>query len=129
LKLDYGQLRTPIILFRCEWMKRQDNRGNPTYIRDDAGFLVVNFRHKLARASDAFIFPSQATQVFFSEDVKKPGWKVVLWKEARPMREVIDTADVFITTTVESRGLVAPETVSRPPESTSLLGAIELSVE
>jgi hypothetical protein len=36
LKLDYKQVRTLIILFRCEWMKRQDNRGNPTYIRDDA---------------------------------------------------------------------------------------------
>jgi hypothetical protein len=57
LKLDYGPVRTPIILFRYEWMKRQDNRGNPTYIRDDAGFLVVNFKHKLPKTSDPFIFP------------------------------------------------------------------------
>ena len=69
LKLDYRQLRIPIILFQCKWMKRQDNRGNPTYIRGDARFLVVNFRHKLARAFNSFIFPSQATQVFFFDDV------------------------------------------------------------
>jgi hypothetical protein len=49
LKLDYGLVRTPIILFQCEWMKRQDNRGNSTYIRDDPGFLVVNFKHKLPK--------------------------------------------------------------------------------
>ena len=36
LKLDYGPLRTPIIVFRCEWMKQRDNWGNPTYVRDEA---------------------------------------------------------------------------------------------
>ena len=30
LKLNYGPLRTPVILLRCEWMKQFDNRGNPT---------------------------------------------------------------------------------------------------
>jgi hypothetical protein len=25
LKLNYGPLRTPIIVFRCEWMKQRDN--------------------------------------------------------------------------------------------------------
>lgn len=50
-------------------------------------------------------------------------------KEVRPKREVIDTTSLFITITVESWGLVAPETVPHPPESSSLLGAIELSVE
>jgi len=83
LKLDYGPLRTPVILFRCEWLKREDNRGNSTYVRDDAGFMVVNSRHKVPKMSDPFIFPSQATQVFFSNDFRKPGWKVVLRKEAR----------------------------------------------
>jgi hypothetical protein len=43
LKLDYGPLKTQVILLRCEWMKKEDNQGNPMYIRDDAGFLVVNF--------------------------------------------------------------------------------------
>jgi hypothetical protein len=43
LKLDYRLLRNPVILLRCEWIKRVDNRGNPTYIRDEVGFLLVNF--------------------------------------------------------------------------------------
>jgi len=47
LKLDYGSLSNPMILMRCEWMKKIDNQGNPTYIRDEAGFLVVNFCHKM----------------------------------------------------------------------------------
>jgi hypothetical protein len=68
LKLDYGPMRTPVILLRCEWIKKSDNRGNPTYIWDEIGFLVVNFRHKLPSMCDPFIFPSQATQVFFSNE-------------------------------------------------------------
>jgi hypothetical protein len=78
LKLDYGPLRNPVILLRCEWIKREDNRGNPTYIRDEVGFLLVNFRHRLSNMSEPFIFLSQATQVFFSDDPSKAGWKVVL---------------------------------------------------
>jgi hypothetical protein len=129
LKLDYGPVRTPIILLRCEWLKRTDNRGNPTYVRDEAGFLVVNFRHKLPSMSDPFIFPSQATQVFFSEDPQRVGWKVVLQKEPRARREVADTSDVFITTTVETAGLTAPAHVPAPPATPCLDGATTLSIE
>ena len=58
LELDYGAVHTKIILMRCEWVKSQDNQGNPTYQRDDAGFLVVNFRYKLPRMAEPFIFSS-----------------------------------------------------------------------
>jgi hypothetical protein len=78
LKLDYGSLSSPVVLLRCQWAKPTDNRGNPTYIRDDAGFLVVNVRHNLPKMSDPFIFPSQAIQGFYSDVPNKPGWKVVL---------------------------------------------------
>jgi hypothetical protein len=127
LKLDYRLLHSPVILLRYEWFKQQDTWGNCTYTRDDAGFLVVNSRHKLPWLSDPFIFPSQATQVFFSDVPDKLGWKVVLRKEARSRREVLDTSDVFISTTVESTGLIAPDKVLPPPQNPSLVGAIELS--
>jgi hypothetical protein len=91
--------------------------------------LVVNFRHKLPRLSEPFIFPSQATQVFFSDVVDKPGWKVVLRKEARAKREVVDTTDAFISTTVDSVGLVAPRQFPQAARSVNLVGAIELSAE
>jgi hypothetical protein len=65
LKLNYGPLYTPMIILRCEWMKRQDNRGNPTYTKNGAGYLIVNFHHKLPQMEESFIFLSQATQVFF----------------------------------------------------------------
>jgi hypothetical protein len=61
--------------------------------------------------------------------VKKPGWKVVLRNEARFRREVVEAPDVFITTTVESTELVAPELLPSLPQTPSLVGAIELSEE
>jgi len=47
-------------------------------------------------SSELFIFPCQATQVFFSHDIKKPGWKVVLWKKVRSKREVANIENVTI---------------------------------
>jgi hypothetical protein len=57
---------------------------------------------------ELFIFPSQMMQLFFSKNLKKPGWKVVLWKEVGSRREVEDVEDVFITTIVEPSGLNSP---------------------
>jgi hypothetical protein len=127
LQLDYGALHTQIILMRCDWVKAQDNRGNSTYARDEAGFLIVNFRHRMPRMVEPFIFPSQATQVFFSDVVDKPGWKVVLRKEARARREVVENTDAFIATTMETTGLIAPQRFVTPTETANLVGAIELS--
>jgi hypothetical protein len=129
MKLDYGPLHTHVNLMKCKWMKRADNRGNNTYVRDEAGFLLVIFRHKLPRMADPFIFPTQATQVFFFDDQKKPGWKVVLRKEARSKGEVVNTADVFITTTSEASSLTISTEVPAHPTTQSLVGAIELSAE
>ena len=129
LQLDYGPLQTPVILLRCEWVRGHDNRGNDTYVRDEAGFLVVNFRQKMPKLAEPFIFPSQATQVFYSADIRKEGWKVVLRSEARARREVVDTADVFIATSAETGGLTAPALVPPLPQTASLVGAIELSTE
>ena len=108
-------------------MKKVDNRGNNTYTRDEVGFLIVNFCHKLPQLAHLFIFPSQATQVFFSDIQNKPGWKVVLYKEARSKREVVDISDAFITTTSEASGLSIPTKVPLPPPAVLLGRAIELS--
>ncbi len=62
LKLNYGPMHIPIIIFKCEWMKSEGNQGNPTCVRDDIGFLIVYFLHKLLLMFEPFInFPTQAT--------------------------------------------------------------------
>ena len=129
LKLDYEPLHTNVNLMKCEWMERADNQGNNTYTWDEAGFLLVNFCHKLPRMADLFIFLIQATQVFFSNDQKKPGWKVVLQKEDHSKCKVANTVDVFITITSKAFGLTVPTEVPAHPTTQSLVEAIELSAE
>lgn len=122
-KLNYGPMHTPIIIFRCEWMKMKDNWRNPTYVRDDVIFLTMNFQHKLPFMFEPFIFPSQVTHVFFFNDLKKLGWKVVLWKEICFRKKIIDIKYVFITTIMEGGGLSAPIGSPPPPSFASLIGA------
>jgi hypothetical protein len=74
-------------------------------------------------------FPVRQPRFFSSDDQKNLGWKVVLRKEARSKREVVNTTDVFIMTTSEATGLVVPTKAPPQPQPASLLGAIELTVE
>jgi hypothetical protein len=66
---------------------------------------------------------------FFFDIEGRHGWKVLLQKEAWSRREVLDTLDVFITTTVEASGLIALEDVSTPPLTVSLDGTVKLSAK
>ena len=127
---NYGELNTPIILFSCTWKKRSDNHGNSTYIRDADGFLTVNFKHNTSRAVDPYVFPSQCSQVFFSnDDSRGPGqhWKVVLRKEARGRRKVEDDDDVYMTTNNSCSGLTPSSGILNQPSEPDLTGAIVLN--
>jgi hypothetical protein len=84
LKLDYGAMSSPIVLFRCSWVKNgTDNRGNPPYKQDNAGFLLANFQHLLHELDEPLMFPSQIQQVFFWNDPNTPFLKVLLHREPR----------------------------------------------
>jgi hypothetical protein len=75
LKLDYGCLHTPMVNFRCEWIKQENTKGNPTYVRDDVSFLTVNFHHKFPLSFEPFIFPCQTTQMTSRSQVGKLCYK------------------------------------------------------
>ena len=127
LLLDYGKLNTPITLFSCQWKNRYDARRRNTYIRDDDGFLVVNFRNNVSKAVDCYVFPSQCTQVFFSDDDTRPvesNWKVVLRKEARSRRKMEEDDDLFILTNVETARMMPSYSLREHPQEPDLTGAI-----
>jgi hypothetical protein len=47
---------------------------------------------------EPFIFPFQTTHVFFFDEIKKPSWKVVLWKEAQSRKKVANIEnDAFLS--------------------------------
>lgn len=130
LLMDYGDLKTPVVVFSCLWKRRYDNLKRDTYVRDSDGFLVVNFRHNTSKAVDPYVFPSQCSQVFFSDDdLHPPGseWKVILRKEARSRRKVEEDDDVFITTNVQAAGTVPSIALQNHPTEPDLAGAIILN--
>jgi hypothetical protein len=44
IRLNYGPVSQPIILFKCDWVKNGVNKwGNPMYKDDEDGFLLANF--------------------------------------------------------------------------------------
>ncbi len=56
--LDYGPILIPVILFKCNEVKNSFDRwGNPTYKRDEDGFL-------LAQKDEPYVFPTQVQHVF-----------------------------------------------------------------
>lgn len=126
--LDYGDLKTPITLFSCEWKRRHDMRRRSSYVRDNDGFLVVNFKNNVSL--DSYVFPVQCTQVFYAEDdLHAPGsdWRVVLRKEARSKRKMEEDDDVFISTNVEAAGMVPSFSLSEHPVEPDLTGVIILN--
>ena len=127
---NYGDLRTPIIIFVCTWKKRVDNHNNNTYVRDSDGFLVVNFKHNLSRAVDPYIFPSQCAQVFFATDDLHPKgsqWMVILRKEARGRRKMEEDDDIFITTNDAAVSSSSGTSFLNEPMEPNLVGAIVLN--
>jgi hypothetical protein len=58
-------MHTPMVIFRCEWIKWEDNWRNLTYVWNDVGILTINFCYKFPLSSKPFIFPCQAIQVLF----------------------------------------------------------------
>ena len=128
---DYGDLGTAVIIFSCLWKKRTDNHNNSTYIRDGDGFLVVNFKHNIPKSVDPYVFPSQCTQVFFSDDDLRPRgsqWKVILRKEARGRRKVEEDDDLFISTNASTDGgVVSGTSLLNQSVEPNLTGAIVLN--
>lgn len=130
LQLDYGCMSSPIILFQCEWVRNGiDNRGNPTYKWDDVGFLLVNFWHLLHEHNEPFVFPSQVQQVFFWSEPWTPTWKVVLHRELRNQRVVVDSYDDCLKTCGVAFELKAPMDFHELDSSRAMIGAIELNRE
>jgi hypothetical protein len=53
----YGPISILIIVFKCNWVKNEVDRwGNPTYKRDQDGFLLANFRVFKVKDEEPYVF-------------------------------------------------------------------------
>jgi hypothetical protein len=81
LQLNYEVLNT--IVFFCNWVKANYIGNNATIKKDEYGFTFVNFTSLIPISNQSVTFPIHVQQVFFSNDPKEQGWKVVLHKDPR----------------------------------------------
>ncbi len=63
---------------------------------DDYGFTLIDFGSLIPISDQSFAFPLHVDQVFFSNDFKERGWKVVIKKEPCG-RQVIDKVQIDLT--------------------------------
>jgi hypothetical protein len=84
LQLDYGPMASPIVLFHCNWVKNgTNNKGNPTYKRDDVRFLLANFHHMLHMSlMNLLFFLHKFSKHFFGMNQRHHGEK--LWLGGNP---------------------------------------------
>uniref|UniRef100_A0A0A9FK55 DUF4216 domain-containing protein n=1 Tax=Arundo donax TaxID=35708 RepID=A0A0A9FK55_ARUDO len=90
IELNYsGQFS--VVLFKCEWVNVISRKGIK---KDKYGYTLVNFSHLIHTGEkighEHFIFPNQADQVFYVEDLTNPGWSVVM--KVKP-RDTYDTGN------------------------------------
>lgn len=93
IKLDYGQTSIPIILMRGTWIRNTTEGDNAAMVKDEFGFLTVDWRQKLRMWEEPFVWPAQVEQCFFVDVDDEVGWKVVLHKPARARRYAGSIAD------------------------------------
>ena len=57
--MDYEKVTKCIALMECDWVKHgADDNGEPTYKRDESGFLLANFSCMVEHPNDSFVLPS-----------------------------------------------------------------------
>jgi len=84
MELDY--IPHCVIILVCEWIKANYAGTNATVRKDRMGFTIANFSRMIPYGKESFAFPIQVQQVFFSDDILCPGWKVVYRTKVRGCR-------------------------------------------
>ena len=91
--------------FLCEWFKGENNRKNPTYLRDDASFMVINAWQNLPNMSEPFTFPSQI-------QAQSCGSYLVLW-----LNVILMTVKVHIVTMKNIKRMLIVKLEARKDEA------------
>jgi hypothetical protein len=112
--IDYGKFELLVLYFT--WVKANMRGVNATMKHDTYGFTLIRPNRCIWYSSDSFAFPLYMQQVFFVDDVKNLGWKVVLRKEAKSIRVAsesgrrIDVQNLSVGRDDEHPGLTLPAT-------------------
>ena len=119
VELNYNIFRQVVLI--GTWVKANYRGANATVKKDNFGFTIANFSQTIPFGRDSFAFPQQVEQVFFSDCLEAPGWKVVVRTKPRGRRVVASREDVDDGPLFRQgrdndfAGLRVPETLSEDP--------------
>ena len=126
VELNYTVFRQVVLI--GTWVKANYRGANATVKKDNFGFTIANFAQTIPFGRDSFAFPQQVEQVFFSDCLEAPGWKVVVRTELRGRRVVASRDDADDGPLFRQgrdndfAGLRVPETLSEDPVPPSEAG-------
>jgi hypothetical protein len=126
--LNYISVSQLVVLFKCYWVTHGFDRWeNPTYRGDEDGFLLANFHNLKAKVIEPFVFPSQVQQIFYVDEPNTSWWKVVLHKEARSKRIIVENSEEISSLIDNVIGTKVPLIIPEVLSNSTLVGAIELT--
>ncbi len=70
-----------VVVLLCDWVKTNYIGSSAMVKWDEYGFTFIKFTSLIPIFNQSFAFPLHVDQMFFSNDPKERGWKVVLKKE------------------------------------------------
>ena len=92
IEVDYGAFKQVVLV--ASWVQANYRGANATVKKDRWGFTVANFNRMIDFGRDSFALPGHVQQVYFSDCIESPGWKVVIRTEPRGKRVVSGENDV-----------------------------------
>jgi len=105
LELDYGRLKSVLLL--CDWVAPISRGATACVKKDQYGFTLVKLSRLMRRSANSFVFPLQASQIFFVHCEKELQWSVVVHTNSRSTRiyeeinlagspSLVDRDDVYL---------------------------------
>jgi len=131
LELDYKNHYTNVLV--CDWVCASQDAQSPNIVQDEYGFTLAKFNHMDGKVhADSFAFPLHYQQVFFSDDSKRRGWKVVCRTEVKGRRaEPVVARNVFnvlhIGNDADFIGFQAPMLEVDPPRLPATTGDVYIT--
>lgn len=92
LELNYTDFK--VVVFYCDWVRVED-KSNGCKLCPDSNLVMVNFdklKSTTSMLDEPAILASDASQVFYSKDLKNPGWWVVIHSPRR-LTSLVDEID------------------------------------
>lgn len=83
-----------LVVLVCDFVRSNYRGENATIKKDQWGFTLANYRRRFGNiCQDSFAFSCHCEQIFYLEATESPGWRVVLKKDVRGRRVVLDDGE------------------------------------